>query len=282
MSASDPLQAISLGAGVQSTVMYLMACEGLIEPTPDVAIFADTGFEPRAVYEHLEYLSDLDASIPIEIVSNGNIRDDTLASIDSDERWAAMPLHVYNEKGETAMLRRQCTREYKIQPIERHIRKMMGLKKGQHVKRQVIQWIGITTDEIQRLKEARKKWLTFRYPLCLEMKMSRADCISWLNKKGYPTPPKSSCICCPFHSDNFWRWLKQKHPEDFRSACQFDEAIREGLKGVDSTEAYLHRSMTPLSEIDFSDPQYSIDFPSRPEETDPNSMVNDCFGMCGV
>ena len=44
---------ISLGAGVQSTVMALMAEAGDIGPRPDCAVFADTGWEPKEVYEHL-------------------------------------------------------------------------------------------------------------------------------------------------------------------------------------------------------------------------------------
>lgn len=43
------LNIISLGAGVQSTTMALMAAHGEIEPMPDCAIFADTKVEPAAV-----------------------------------------------------------------------------------------------------------------------------------------------------------------------------------------------------------------------------------------
>jgi len=50
---TEPLHIISLGAGVQSTTMALMAAHREIEPMPDCAIFADTGWEPKAVYDHL-------------------------------------------------------------------------------------------------------------------------------------------------------------------------------------------------------------------------------------
>ena len=62
-SIPDPAQAaeirlrvLSLGAGVQSTTLALMAAHGEIGPMPDCAIFADTGWEPNAVYEHLAWL----------------------------------------------------------------------------------------------------------------------------------------------------------------------------------------------------------------------------------
>ena len=75
------LRALSLGAGVQSTTLALMASHGEIGPMPDCAIFADTGWEPQAVYDHLApssaycathdyaaYLTEAEAS-PVRIVA---------------------------------------------------------------------------------------------------------------------------------------------------------------------------------------------------------------------
>lgn len=70
----------SLGAGVQSTTFALMSAEGLL-PKLDALIFADTGWEPRAVYDHLNRLETevlIPAGIPLYRVSNGNLRDDAL------------------------------------------------------------------------------------------------------------------------------------------------------------------------------------------------------------
>ena len=49
------MKIISLGAGVQSTTLALLAHHKEIEP-PDYAVFADTGWEPEAVYKHLDWL----------------------------------------------------------------------------------------------------------------------------------------------------------------------------------------------------------------------------------
>lgn len=54
--SSTKLRILSLGAGVQSTTLALMAAHGEIGPMPDAAIFADTGNEPDAVYDHLQWL----------------------------------------------------------------------------------------------------------------------------------------------------------------------------------------------------------------------------------
>jgi 3'-phosphoadenosine 5'-phosphosulfate sulfotransferase (PAPS reductase)/FAD synthetase len=73
------LRLLSLGAGVQSTAVLLLACERVIPPF-DHALFADTGWEPRAVYETLSRLREraAQAGFPIRMVSAGNIRTDAL------------------------------------------------------------------------------------------------------------------------------------------------------------------------------------------------------------
>ena len=44
------LTVISLGGGVQSSVMALMASKGAFDSVPDCAIFADTHWEPPSLY----------------------------------------------------------------------------------------------------------------------------------------------------------------------------------------------------------------------------------------
>ena len=66
MRAELPLTIMSLGGGVQSSVMALMASQslpptgsgGAFDRVPDCAIFADTRWEPPSVYEHVEWLGD--------------------------------------------------------------------------------------------------------------------------------------------------------------------------------------------------------------------------------
>ena len=57
MQAEPPLTVISLGGGVQSSVMALMAGESAFDRVPDCAIFADTHWEPPSVYDHIEWLA---------------------------------------------------------------------------------------------------------------------------------------------------------------------------------------------------------------------------------
>src|SRR3954471_7713705 len=111
------LRLLSLGAGVQSSALLLLACEGVI-PKFDCALFADTGWEPQAVYDNLQRLTEHAGrhGIPVRKVSAGNIRRDAL---NPGDRFVSMPLHVLNPDGSKGLARRQCTSEYKVAPLKK-------------------------------------------------------------------------------------------------------------------------------------------------------------------
>lgn len=72
------LRVLSLGAGVQSTTLALMAAHGEVGPMPDCAVFADTGWEPQAVYDHLAWLRSPNVlPFPVHVVSGGDLRADS-------------------------------------------------------------------------------------------------------------------------------------------------------------------------------------------------------------
>ena len=66
------LEIISLGAGVQSSVMALMAARGELTPMPSAAVFADTQWEPAGVYAHLDWLEQ-QLPFPTYRVTQGNL-----------------------------------------------------------------------------------------------------------------------------------------------------------------------------------------------------------------
>jgi hypothetical protein len=193
-----PLRILSLGAGVQSSCVLLMSIAGGLDRI-DAAIFSDTGWEPHAVYDHLARLeaTAADVGVPVHRVSAGNLRQDAL---DPGHRFASMPLHVRNQGGGKGMIRRQCTREYKLDPIRRKVRELHEAAG----RRPVEQWLGISLDEIGRMRTSDVRYIAHRYPL-VERRLTRWDCQRWLNAHGWTDVPKSSCIGCPFHSDRQWR-----------------------------------------------------------------------------
>lgn len=274
------IRVLNLGAGVQSTTLLLMSCKGVL-PKVDMAIFADTQWEPQRVYDHLGWLEG-EASkhgIPVHRVTAGNIYADQL---DTDSRSASIPLFVLGRGGAKGMIRRQCSSEYKVKPIQKFLRsEVMGLKPRQRSpKEQVIeQWFGISHDEAGRAKRSDDKWAKFQYPFLnwpdamLPKLYRRSDCIRWL-EENYPEIdcPKSACIGCPYHSNEEWQNIKAV-PDEWEQALNLDRVVRESKK-LDGT-AYLHRSLMPLELVDL-----------RSDDQKNGQQVfgweNECEGMCGV
>ena len=158
-TVDDPLRVLALGAGVQSSYLFLASCEGEL-PYLDCAIFADTGNEPATVYRHLDWLETVGAkaAIPIIRCSVGDLKQDVIdfrqdrVSRDG-KRWASVPFYVKNKDGSRGQINRQCTPTYKIEPMDRVIREqLLGLKRGQRSQPVPLieQWIGISSDEGQR------------------------------------------------------------------------------------------------------------------------------------
>lgn len=252
---------MSLGGGVQSGTMAEMIVEGDL-PKPDVVIFADTGDEPQDVYRYVEYLGTRLSSVGVKLrtVTAGNIVDD-LAS--GKGRFAAIPAYTVDGNGKKGHLRRQCTNEYKIVPIERAVREEMlvsGLSyfdKRDYLRTRrgikVEAWLGISLDEVARMKPSRKKWITNTWPL-IQKKMTRNDCVNWLRNHDLPIPNKSSCRICPFHDNNYWRKLRDGNPADWQHVVDFDRSLRDErgrrFAGTATGTIYLHTSCIPLEDVD--------------------------------
>lgn len=272
---SAPIHIISLGAGVQSSTMALMAAAGEIGPMPTAAIFADTQAEPKAVYDWLDWL-EKQLPFPVIRVTAGNLTEKAkevrIAGNGSAHFKVMLPYHTLSEEGKRGMIGgRACTRDFKILPILKEARKIGGIKRGQKTVG-VIQWIGISLDEVQRMKPSREKWCEHRWPL-IEQRMNRHDCLRWMEGKGFPRPPRSSCTFCPYHSNAEWRNLT---PEEFQEAVEFEKAIqsaREVWVHSQRNTSFLHRSCVPLDQVDLS---------TDIERGQGELWGNESEGMCGV
>ena len=254
---------ISLGAGVQSSTMALMAAEGLIEPMPDAAVFADTKAEPESVYRWLDWLTPR-LPFPVHRVTHGSLEaEETRIRISGKTgvRYRRSQIPAYLDGGAPAF--RQCTQEYKLRPLHR---KYLELADGQAV----TQWIGISLDECHRMKMSGKAWLTNRYPLVYDVPTTRAQCLAWMASRGYPQPPRSACIFCPYHNDREWLRLKEKEPDEFARAVAFERRVQDVCDQVGQSRVFLHRSLKPLDGVSFAG------------EHNLNLFEEECEGMCGV
>lgn len=167
------------------------------------------------------------------------------------------------------MIRRQCTYEYKIRPIEKAQRALAGYKPRKRMPPGTIEcWKGISMEEAGRSSVSKKKWVTFYYPL-IEMRMRASDCIAWFKKHHLPEPPRSACVGCPFRHNTEWEWLRDNSPKDFEDAVFVDKAIRKcgGMRG----DVFLHADRIPLSEVNF-----------EKDKSQRSLWGEECAGVCGV
>jgi hypothetical protein len=255
---------LSFGGGVQTVAVAAMACNGKL-PMPDFAVFADTRWETAATYDYIAKFGAWmgDRGLKLKTVSKGDLRSDAL---DPTHKFVSMPLFTETDKGPASMLRRQCTNEYKVQPVIQAIRREAGLSYRQRWKGDGVSlWLGISTDEAHRAKDSRVPWISNVYPL-IENGFNRQDCINYIKGVGLEVPPKSACIGCPYHSNNYWRELKKNSPQEFDDACEFDDLIRETKVSL-IKKVYLHRSLRPLREADLGEDQLDL-------------FGNECEGHC--
>lgn len=277
---------LSLGAGVQSSTIYAMIVDGLL-PSVDVAIMADTQEEPQAVYSHVDFLRKLGGP-EIVTVSAGSLGDNLIRGMNSTgQRRISIPTFLSrNDDGKNDGIgRRQCTKEYKIVPIEAEIRRLLGIERGRQVPKsiKITQVFGLSYDEPKRVSRVRstfygrKQW-DCEFPLFDEF-MTRIDCLAWL-KNRFPNIHilRSACVFCPYKSDAEWLLLKETDPDGWQRAIEIDRAIRDKTsictRGMNSAQ-YLHRSCQPLELVELK--------PSAPDRQQRLTFSTmDCEGMCGV
>lgn len=274
------LRILSLGAGVQSTTLGLMAAHGEINRV-DCAIFADTQSEPKAVYNHLARLRDA-LPFPVHVVSKGSLRQEMIdASEGRSGAWGRPPLFLRNPDGTKGMLRRQCTQDYKIDVIHRKVRELAGVRRGSPGPKHTIveQLIGISIDEAHRQRDSRCRWIDNTYPL-VRRGITRRECVEKLAEWGWTSVPKSACTFCPYHSDAMWADMKANDPESFAEAVDIDQRLRSrNMFTVLRGEAYLHASRQPLETINFRTDRLG---PPKQREFDFGLFGHECEGMCGV
>ena len=277
------LRILSLGAGVQSSTLALMIEHGEL-PQIDAAIFADVKGEPKKVYEWLEYLKTKITSYPIHVVTWRDLKQDILDAAKGEYKAFTAPFYTKNTlTGKKGLLRRQCTNSYKVQPVIQEIRRLLGLKKGEKRKAgtQVELLMGISKDEIVRMRKNQLNYINNVYPL-VDKNMTRKDCIEWMEDNFYPTPPRSACTFCPYHSNKEWLDIKNGDPEEWKEVVEMDRAIRNQERFKEKNkdqevidEIFLHRSCKPIDEVDFENEKNKdqLDFEF--------GILNECEGMCG-
>ncbi|ANS05726.1 phosphoadenosine phosphosulfate reductase like [uncultured Mediterranean phage] len=231
----NPLRMISLGWGVQSWTLAAMVALKRLPPV-DFAIHADTTHEFAGTYEHaVKYtpwleengvkVVTVEANRP-EVVADGGVTSVMIPAFTTDR-----------DTGSPGQIRRQCTHDWKIMPIRRYLRTVVKVAPG------VVHSLqGISLDEFSRMRTSDVAYIKNVYPL-VELRLTRSDCMLWLESEGLDIPPKSACTFCPYHSLGHWKDLKRAGGSDWERAVGVDDAIRDKRP---KAELFIHPARVPL------------------------------------
>ena len=264
-TAENPLKILSLGWGVQSWTLAAMAALGEI-PMPDYAVHADTTHEMAGTYAHAEKWTPWleEHGLKVQTVKAENTSPIGGKTSRTNSSYRIMPPAFTRNvlTNETGQLNRQCTQDWKIAPVHRFVRSIVGRISSECVEISM----GISLDEWHRMKTSRKQYIKHIYPL-VDRRLNRAYCVSWLEQHGLDIPPKSACTFCPYHSKDAWKRLKQAGGDDWDYSVLVDDQIRNMGKGAGlEFEMFVHAAVLPLEEAvripeDYGAKQMELDIP---------------------
>ena len=202
--------------------------------------------------------------LPIHVVGRESIRDTS-----GQDAFYHAPYFLLNEDGSHGMSRRQCTHQLKIRPIRAKLRELMVERGIATRPGAVVQYLGISWDELQRMKPSDVQYVEHVWPL-IDRRWTRADCHAYLKAQGM-TAPRSACIGCPYHTNREWREMKLNVPDEFADAVAFEREIQQSSAALRATP-FLHAARVPLDEVDLR----------SAEDRGQLNFDAECEGMCGV
>ena len=237
------IQVWSCGGGVQSTAIAALIVQGRL-PVPDYAAIVDTNRELSSTWKYMEEVT-APALLKVGCVLH-RVDKREFATVDlfggKDGKSLLIPAFT-DKNGESGKMPGYCSGEWKQRVLQR------WLRKNEVTEAEL--WMGISTDEIERVSYPKGKWHK-KYPL-IDLRMNRGDCVALVEKMGWPTPPRSSCRMCPNHTQVEWRDIKENHPADWLKVVAFEKHIQKT-----DPHAWLHSDCKPISECDFTDQNESF------------------------
>lgn len=243
----------SCGGGTQSGAIAALIGDGRL-PAPDMVVMVDTGRERSSTWSFVNgFIRPQLAKAGLDVV---RVRKEKFATVDlyGANGDILMPGFT-NQSGSVGKLSSYCSNEWKKRVTMRYLRSV-GVEECRN-------WIGISVDEMHRVRTPDTKWLQLRYPLIYDIPMRRHECVSLIKETGWSGHiPHSSCWMCPNHTDAEWIEMKTGWPADFAAAITLERDVQQK-----DPHFFLHPSCVPLGEVDF--------FAQRSLFAD-----RDCIGNC--
>lgn len=240
MKTAD-VQVWSCGGGTQSGAMAILIRSGRL-PKPDLCFMTDTGREKSSTWPFVDQFIRPQlalAGCELVVVKASEFVSEDYIGLTSPNGTILLPGYT-SQSGSIGKLSGFCSGKWKQDVAERYFRSL-GIKTA-------INWLGISVDEIRRVRNQHRNWLKLRYPLVFEIRMTRLDCVQLIRSTGWSgTIPHSACWMCPNLADDEWQEMKQDYPDDFEKAVVVERELQR-----DDPHFWLHPSCKPLAEVDFT------------------------------
>jgi hypothetical protein len=233
---------ISYGGGVQSTALIVLAMSEGMDIDEIVHVDLVDAESPRT-REYVAYVREWLRGVygrDITVIERNMYRD-----MLDNPAFTPVPWHGRREK---FMLKRQCTREYKVQPLQRYLYdRYPGGRVGL--------MLGISVDEYHRMRDSSAVRIEHVYPL-VGRRLTRWQCRDIIERAGLVVPSKSSCWFCPYRSVRSQLALVQHYPRLREMAQVLEDRINteRRLRGQD--EIVVLRSDTGVEQGDFCEAGY--------------------------
>ena len=226
----EQLRTVAWSGGVQSTAIVAMAALGDLPPI-DWAVYIDVRCDLQRTYAALDWWQPwLEArGIRVARVDGGHLIRDGVIAHTHVPFWYICPY-----TGKKQRLKRQCSGRFRIAPIRRWIREALGYHPSRNPyppAGSVRHWVGLSADEARRLPSGRgwrPNYLLEQYPL-IDLGITRADCVTWLQRHRLPVPVRSACVICPLKGPEDWLRMRRDEPRTYRRVVAFDNWLRGRL-----------------------------------------------------
>lgn len=228
---------LSFSGGTGSGCIAEMILRGDIErPKNFIVIRANPGMENRDTNAYCDTMRQRfeSAGIPYIEVKRNLLRELLNLKVSGATRFDLPPFWTRNRvTGKRGRLKQKCTKAYKISPMDAACRQWMheNLGVSKHSKRigenVVCKWIGFSQDEWMRIKEDRRKYMFFEYPL-IDRRMTKIDIKAYFLRNGIRMPPRSVCNACYANDVAYFKKMHDERPDEFwGEAVAVDDAIRD-------------------------------------------------------
>jgi len=228
---------ISYGGGVQSTALVVLS---LLEgwDIDDVVHVDLMDAESPATREYVALFRDW--------LRREYGRDITIIERDLYGDMLARPGFTpvpWRGKYERFMLSRQCTRQYKVAPLQRYL---YDRYPGECIRLM----LGISVDECHRMRDSSAARIEHVYPL-VDRRLARWQCREIVERAGLAAPSKSSCWFCPYRSSASQWALVRRYPRLREMAQVLEDRINADRRRRGRDEIVVLRADTEVEQGDF-------------------------------